>query len=409
MFCLQESLARFLRSWESDRKGMKMIIGIKDLKKLLAISVVVGCAVFVCVLFLNYNADIVGIKDEITSPQGLVMYDAIVLTGKVVAAVSGGCLLLTSVVLLLFYVKNYIDSHGKELGILKALGYSNLKVAGHFWVFGLSVLIGSVIAYIGAWLYMPAFYEIQNNMHFFPDVAPELHSELLCFFIVLPTVFFIGLSVLYAYFKMQSPVLNLLREVQEYRLGKGFLQSAGRREPGKDMPFLQDLRKNTLRSRKILVFFVGFSAFCFAAMVQMSMSMDDLASESMALMIISIGLILAFMTLLLSLSSVMKANTKTIAMMKVFGYSRQECSRSLLGGYRPVSYLGFVIGTMYQYMLLRIMVSIVFADYEDIPEYGFDGKACMITLAVFILVYELVIYCYSRKIDRLSLKGIMME
>lgn len=387
-----------------------MVVGIKDLKKLIAISVVVCCAVFICAIFLNYNADIVGIEDEITTPQGMVLYDAMVLTGKVVAAVSGGCLLLTSVILLVFYVKNYIDSHGKELGILKALGYSDLEVAGHFWVFGLSVLAGSVIGYIGAWIYMPDFYEAQNEMHFFPDITPNLHPELIVFFIVLPTLFFMGLSILYAYIKMKSPVLNLLREVWE---GTGKGRDRTRRplygERGSNSTFLQDLRKNTLRSRKILVFFVGFSAFCFASMVQMSMSMDDLASESMAWMMLSIGLLLAFMTLLLSLSSVMKANTKTIAMMKVFGYSRRECSRSLLEGYRPVSYVGFLIGTAYQYILLQIMVSVVFVDYKDMPEYAFDGKACILTLILFIIAYEAVIACYSRMIDRLPIKGIMAE
>ena len=379
-----------------------MVIGIKDLKKLLAISVVVCCAVFVCALFLNYNIDVAGIRDEITNPQGIVLYDAIVMTGKVVAAVSGGCLVLTAAILLIFYVKNYIDTHGKELGILKALGYSNLKVAGHFWVFGLSVLLGSVVGFIAAWLYMPVFYEQQNKEQFFSEIAPKLHLELILFLIVLPTLFFMGLAILYALFKMKSPVLNLLREVQEFKM------KIIRKET-KDLPFLQDLKKNTLRSRGILVFFVAFSAFCFASMTQMSMSMDDLASETMAWMMISIGLILAFMTLLLSLSSVIKANTKTIAMMKVFGYSRRECSRSLLEGYRPVSYIGFVIGTAYQYILLKMVVTIVFADYADMPEYSFDVKACILSLVIFIIAYEAVIYCYSRRIDKLSIKGVMAE
>lgn len=394
-----------------------MLVGIKDLKKLLAISVVVCCAVFVCALFLNYNTDVAGIRDEITSPQGIILYDAVVLTGKVVAAVSGGCLVLTSVIMLLFYIRNYIDSHGKELGILKAMGYSNLRVAGHFWVFGLSVLLGGVAGYAGAWLYMPDFYEIQNREQFFSHMQPRFHPVLLLFLIVLPTAFFMGLSVLYAWLKMRRPVLHLLREVQESgRQGADRLADPRphRGRYGKDrdvshLSFLQGLRKNTLRSRKILVFFVGFSAFCFASMTQMSMSMDELASEAMAVMIISIGLILAFMTLLLSLSSVMKANTKTIAMMKVFGYSRKECSRSLLGGYRPVSYIGFVIGTAYQYMLLKIMVTVVFADYAAMPEFDFNINAFVVSLVTFIAAYEAVIYCYTRMINRMSVKAVMTE
>lgn len=378
-----------------------MIIGIKDIAKLFAITIVTCCAVFVCFLFLNYNIDIVGIKDEITTSQGVIMYDAKVANGKVVVGVSGGCLAITTVIMLIFYVKIYIDSHGKELGILKALGYSNFNIARHFWVFGISVFIGSVLGYIGAYVYMPAFYEMQNNEGLFPQMLPQFHFSLAFSLLVFPAVFFMLVAVLYAFFKMKSPVICLLKEMQNVRI------KIGKKEL-EDFPFLTDLRKNTLRSRKILVFFVGFSAFCFSAMTQMAMSMDNLGSGSFSWMIISIGLILAFMTLLMSLTSVVKANIKTIAMMKVFGYSEKECSSSILGGYRPVSYIGFVIGTAYQYLLLRIMVDVVFADFENMPEYSFDYKALAVSLVVFIVSYELITYCYSRKIGKQSVKSIMI-
>ncbi len=379
-----------------------MVIGIKDLAKLAAITIVSCCAVFVCSLFLNYNIDIAGIKDEIVTPQGMVMYDAQVATGKVVAGVSGGCLVVTTVIMLIFYVKNYIDTHKKELGILKALGYSKLSVAKHFWVFGISVFIGAGLGYIGALIYMQDFYEVQNAEGLFPQMSPQFHLALAFCLLILPTVFFMLLAVLYAYFKMKSPAVSLLKEVQKVRTKIS-------RNEGKELPFLSDVRKNTLKSRKILVFFVGFSAFCFSSMTQMSMAMNDLASENFSWIMISIGLILAFMTLLMSLTSVIKANTKTIAMMKVFGYSQKECSSSILGGYRPVSYIGFAIGTAYQYFLLRIMVDVVFADFENMPEYSFDYAALAISFAAFVIAYEFIIYCYARKIGRQSVKSIMLE
>ncbi len=379
-----------------------MLIGIKDIAKLFAISIVTCCAVFVCALFLNYNIDIVKIKDEITTPQGMVMYDAQVATGKVTVGVSGGCLVATTVVLLIFYVKNYIDSHGKELGILKALGYSDINVAKHFWVFGISVFVGTVIGYAAAAVYMPTFYDIQNNMELFPKMQPEFHFFITFSLIAFPTVFFMLLAVLYAFFKIKSPVLGLLREAQNVKI------KVSKADEG-DFPFLTDLKKSTLKSRKILVFFIGFSAFCFSAMTQMSMSMDELSSESFSFMIISIGLILAFMTLLMSLTSVVKSNTKTIAMMKVFGYSQKECSGSILGGYRPVSYVGFVVGTAYQYLLLKIMVDVVFADLESIPEFNFNFKALAVSAVTFIAAYEIILYCYSRKISGQSVKSIMLE
>ena len=98
-----------------------MVIGLKDTIKLFGISIIARCAVFVCTLFLNYNIDLVEIESEITTEAGIAMYNAQVSMGKITAAVTGGCLVATSVIMLLFYVKNYIDTHGKELGILKAL------------------------------------------------------------------------------------------------------------------------------------------------------------------------------------------------------------------------------------------------------------------------------------------------
>ena len=92
-----------------------MIVGIKDAAKLTGVSVIAFCAVLVCTMFLNFNIDIVGIKDEIASPLAMVFYEAQVSTAKVVSMVSGGCLLVTSVIMLLFYIRHYIDTHRKQL------------------------------------------------------------------------------------------------------------------------------------------------------------------------------------------------------------------------------------------------------------------------------------------------------
>lgn len=378
------------------------MIGMKDLGKLAAITVVTLCAAFVCTIFLNYKMDLPAIREAITAYQEIVFYEAQMGTAKVVVGVSGGCLIVTTVILLVFYIKNYIDTHGKELGILKALGYSRLHIAKSFWVFGFSVLAGAGIGFVAAWLYLPTFYRVMNEERILPDLEPQFHGNLVLFLVVLPTLFFMLLAVFYAFLKLNGPVLDLLKERKHSKV-KHFTKDK------EEDSFLSGLRKSTLYSRKILVFFVGFSAFCFSAMTQMSMAMDDLASEQMAWIMLSIGLILAFMTLLMSLTSVLNANTQTIAMMKVFGYSKTECSRSVFGGYRPVSYVGFLIGTLYQYVLLRIMVDVIFADWETMPEFHFDWRAMLVSLVTFLLAYELILYVYSRKIEQQSVKSIMLE
>ena len=379
-----------------------MIVSVKDTLKLFGISIMCCCAVFVCTLFLSYNLDLVTIKDELTTEMALAMYEAQLATGKVTAAVSGGCLVLTSFVMLLFHIKNYVDTHSKELGILKALGYSNFKIALHFWMFGLSVLLGCVLGYAMGYAYLPNFYKAQNKETYFPEIAVNFHPMLTFLLVFAPAIVFAAIAILYSYFKMKSPALDLLREKREYK-------TKINKKEKTDVPFLKYLQNSTVKTKKTLVFFVAFSAFCFSAMVQMSVSMRDLSSETMAAMILAIGLILAFTTLFLSLSSVVKGNTKTIAMMRVFGYEHNACARAVLGGYRIFSYVGFVIGSIYQWGLLKIMVTVVFADVANVPEYHFDFVACVITLALFVASYELTMLYYTHRIKRLPLKSVMLE
>ncbi len=382
-----------------------MIIGIKDSIKLLGISIISCCAVLVCAMFLNYYIDITDIKDLIHSEQVMVFYNAQVSTAKVVCAVSGGCLLITSIIMLMFYIRHYIDSHKKELGILKALGYSELKIARHFAIFGSSVFLGTAVGFGGAFIIMPLFYDTQNKDNILPEIEINFHPELFVYLVLLPTVIFALLAVLYACVKLRIPANSLLRDNFHTNIGirkyKDNLKN--------DQPFLKDIKKCTLKSRKSLVFFITFASFCFSSMTQMSFSMKDLSSFMMGAMIMIIGLTLSVVTLLIAVTTVINGNKKSIAMMRVFGYSQKECFDSLLGGYRTAAYIGFAVGSLYQYALLKIMVEIVFKDMENIPEYKFDFPMMFLSLAAFIILYELIMLVYAKAINKFSIKEIMLE
>lgn len=380
-----------------------MVVGIKDSVKLVGIVIIAFCAVFVCTLFLNYNLDIKSIKDLITEEQQLVMYDAQVLTSKVVCAVSGLCLLLTSVVMLIFYVKHYIDTHRKELGILKAMGYPAGAIAGRFWVFGLSVLVGTAIGFACAYATMPTFYRVQNEDNLLPTFESSFHPWLLLGLVIAPTVGMALLACAYAGIKLKQPAVDLIKETERTK------RIVKVRESAKEYSFVHDLQIQTLKSKKTLVFFMVFAAFCFSAMTQMSVSMKDLSSPLMGGMILVIGLALAFTTLFISVTTVVEGNKKSIALMKVMGYDNCKCTMALLGGYRPFAYVGFALGTGYQYGLLRIMVDIVFREWENVPEYHFEWKAMLVSLAVFVVVYEAVTLMYAYKISKVSIKKIMLD
>lgn len=74
-----------------------------------------------------------------------------------------------------------------------------------------------------------------------------------------------------------------------------------------------------------------------------------------------------------------------------------------------MAYMGFAVGTIYQYVLLKTMVSVVFKEIAGVPEYHFDFPAMVISLVSFLFLYELVMYCYSKTIKKVSVKVIMLE
>lgn len=378
-----------------------MIVGIKDVFKLIGIILISACAVLISTLFLNYNTDLKGIEDLITATETMALYDALIMMGTVVSAVSGGCLLMTSVVMLTFYIKHYIDTHRKELGVLKALGYSRIRIAGGFWVFGLSVMTGAAVGFSGANLLMPVFYSAQNEEGLLPEFEPNFHPMLLLALVVLPSVIFSLLSIVYGYLKVKTPVIELLKGKSEVKIKPVKTNS--------EKPFLKELQSVTVRSRKSLVFFIAFAAFCFSAMVQMSIGVADLSSEMMSLMMLVIGITLALVTLVIAVSAVVRSNAKSVSVMRVFGYSKSECSSAVLGGYRPAALIGFIIGTGYQFFLLKITVDLVFFEMENLPEVEFDFPALIIAAISFIVVYEIVMRLSARKIGQLSVKEIMLD
>lgn len=378
-----------------------MIVSIKDIFKMTGMLIISFCAIIVCTMFLNYYLDLLTVENLITTDISRIFYDAQCNTCKVVSGVSGGCLLLTTVVLLCFYIGHYIETHQKQLGIMKALGYSRFSVAKNFWVFGLPVLAGTGLGYAMAHVIMPKLYEVQNKDGYLPDVPISFHPGLCISLIIVPSLFFALSAVAVSYYKLKIPALWLIRE-----------QSTRKVVPAKkdtDMPFLQELEKSNVRQRKSLIFFIAFAVFCFAAMTQMSCSMDELASKMMSIMIMAIGIVLAVVTLFIATTSVINANSKTITMMKVFGYNSRECANAVLNGYRPWAYLGFVLGTIYQYVLLKIMVSVVFKDVENVPDYQFDFPVMLITLAAFLILYEAIMFAYTKRMEKLSVKEIMLD
>ena len=378
-----------------------MIVGFKEGVKLFGIAIVCACAVLVCTFFLNFYLDALAMQD-LVSGDAATLFEAQLLMAKVVSLISGGCLSLIAVVLVVFYVKLYVDAHTSQLGVLKTLGFSNMRIASGFWVFGLSTLIGCAAGYGGGYALMPLVYKKLTEGLYAVEIC--FHAELLCGLVLAPAVLMAGIAILSAYFKLRIPALQLLRG--EENGGR----AAEQRREGKTHPFLTEMRRATLRSRKSLVFFIAFAAFCYSAMLQMSLCMDEYASSTMGIILFLIGVALSATCFLLAVTTLARANAKTVAVMRAYGYSLWECRRAVFGGYRVPALVGFGIGTVYEYGLMKLMIDLVFADVAyGVPPVTFHTGAFFGVLISFIVLYEAVMTFAAYRLGKISVRSFVLE
>ena len=381
------------------------MFSIKDLYRLVVVSVISFCAVFVTNLFLNFYLDISLLDQTNWLPEIQAAYDAQVAISWLIASVSGAVLSLTSMLLLFFYIRQFIDQHKPELGILKAMGYKNWEISRKFWIFSLPVGLGTGAGYLSSFAMMPHFYQLRNQSGVLPEITIMQHWSLFLFLVVLPTLAFTALAVLCASYYLRLPALDLLKRVSPSQKSP---KRKTVKQIRKDRPFLKDLSASLLWSRKLLIFFVIFGSMCFSAMIQLSFGMKELTDETIQIMMMSIGTVLSVAILYLSLGVLLQENQETLAIMKVFGYSKNECYKSLFAPYRFLAFLGFVLGTGYQYGIMQLLLRLMEKSIAQKVDYDFDFGVCLMTLLVFVLVYESFIYVSSRKIDQLTIKQVML-
>lgn len=377
-----------------------MIVTLRDGLKAAGVMLILACAAFVCTLFLGYRIDLTAMEPELEAGLMRTLYDAQVAASNVILAVTGGCLIATSAVVVCFYVAVYVERRQQQLGVLKALGYSEWELARQFWVFGLSGLAGGAAGFLAAWCYLPVFSETMNSDGLLPDLALQVHAELLVPVAVLPALLMAAVAVLAARRELRRPALSLLR---------GADPASVRQLDARDISFLAALRKSIRSTRKAILFFIFIGGFCYGTMMQMAPSMRELSSDAMGLMMFVIGLVLAVTATTLAASSAVRARQRTLALMHAVGYTQRERRSGVLGVYRPFAYIGFAVGTLYQYFLLRLMVDVFYADYPDMPAYSFDVPVFSWVLATFAVFYELCMTVCASQMRRMTLRELMAE
>ncbi|MCX4314538.1 MAG: hypothetical protein OSJ83_11900, partial [Clostridia bacterium] len=108
-------------------------------------------------------------------------------------------------------------------------------------------------------------------------------------------------------------------------------------------------------------------------------------------------------------TSLVKANEKNVALMKAYGYGFWECNSAVFGGYRPVAYIGFAVGTGYQFGLLKMMTELMYSDVAGVGEYSFGVGIFFGVLAAFVALYEAATFIFARRLIKTPVKEIMLE
>lgn len=375
-----------------------MIISLKDGAKLFGIAAVIACAAFVSTFFWNYYLDAVDLKDTLQGDT-LTLYNAQLLSAQLTNLIALLGLGLIAVAIAVFYVGLYVENHASSFGILKALGYSDGRIARDFWVFGLSGLVGGAVGHGAGYAFAPLVYEMMAKDLF--TVPMHYHFEITLCWVLVPAIVMAGVSILCAFLKLRTPVHLLL---------KGKAEKVGKRKPASsDCPFLRDMTWAMPASHKLLTFFVAIASWCYGSMLQMGWSMKDLSSVAMGVMMLVLGILLAVIALVLAFTSLCRANRKSVVLMRAYGYTTFECSRAVFWGFRPFAYLGFAVGTAYQYGLLRIMLDFVFNGVEGVPDYSFDVGAFFVTLVTFAVFYELATLYFTYRMCKTNVRQLSQE
>ena len=132
----------------------------------------------------------------------------------------------------------------RQLGIMKAMGWTDGEIALRFWVFGLSVFIGAALGFGAGHIAMPFIYDgltldtLTIQIHF--------HAILPILLVIVPAAVYSLLACGYAYLALRRPVNDMLKGRVESKIKK---RRNGKE--GKERDFLLEMSLKTLGGQEV--------------------------------------------------------------------------------------------------------------------------------------------------------------
>lgn len=375
------------------------MISFKTTLKSYGVIVICFCAVFLETLFLSYLIDLKALDCSSFTETQLNVYNAQISLCKMMNLIAILILGLFSFVLLFFSIERFIDENKSNMGVLKALGYTSNKISISLMKYFLPVLLGSILGYVAAIMFSKIFYQTMNKDHIYPDVYFSFNFLLFILFVFTLPLITLSFSYVIGRIKLRTNPLDMINQVKKTK----------KIRTTKVNNFLSDTRRTVLKNNIILIVFVGFSTLCFSSNIQMAFTMYYQANTSPLFfwMILLIGLLLGFTIMILAFKFVFTNNKKYLSIFKAFGYKNKECYYAVYGGYFIVAIISFILGTLYQALIMSIMFKVFASTYEI--KYHFDLKALGFSIMFFSVIYIGINLYYYLKINKLKLECLNVD
>lgn len=378
------------------KSGGKMV-RVKDTITAYGVILICFCIVFLEMLFLSYNVDLNKLDTSLFDKAALELYDAQLQMCMMMHIISFCVLGIFGIILLFFSVERYIENNKQNMGVLKALGYSNFEISKGLVKFAIPTFVGCLLGFLGALIFANQFYASMNDSSVYLDFKFSFNVWIAIGLVLIPPILMGIFSVLVGLLKLREEPLQMINGISNNKKAKAASEKNN---------YLHQLRNTIIINHKLLVIFEAFAVLCFSATIQMAFTMLNQTDTSIIffLMMFIIGIILGVAILYLSFKFIYKSNFKYLSILKAYGYSDKECRYAIYSGYHYVSIVGFIIGTIYQVVLMMIMFNAFYSSFHI--EYHFDFLAFLYSILIFLAFYFAFLIGYVLKIKKIKLDQI---
>lgn len=213
-------------------------------------------------------------RDE--NPQIFATVNSQINMNRIIMGFSMGILSSIAVLLVLITVSGQIKGEYKNLGVLKALGYTNFeltrKYMSYFFIVGIPALLGY---FAGHWLAVP-FYGLVFGNFSVPVISGGVMPGNMLLFVFVPALFFALAAFLWAMFKVRKPALSMIyNEVG----GAVHKLAAFQNRKMKKSGYLKGVKSILLFSKVMVLIFVLFSGFALGVQIQFAYTAYNMTSS----------------------------------------------------------------------------------------------------------------------------------